>query len=56
MPALQQTKVFTCELTLSLKLLKYVVWSYWNMYDESIPRNTASQTFPHLTSSANQEY
>lgn len=56
MPGLQQTMVFTCGLTLSLKLLKYVVWNYWNMYDESVPRNTASQTFPHLTSSANQEY
>lgn len=53
-PAIQQTRLFTCELTLSLQLLKYVVSNYWNMYGTSVPRNTVSPAFVHPAS--NQKY
>lgn len=54
MPVIHQTRLFTCELTLSLQLLKYVVSNYWNMYATSVPRNTVSPAFLHPAS--NQEY
>lgn len=53
MPAIHQTRLSTCGLTLSLQLLKYVVSNYWNMYATSVPRNFLwlSHILPH-----NQEY
>ena len=45
MPAIHQTRLSTCRLTLSLQLLKYVVSNYWNMYATSVPRNTFSPAF-----------
>ena len=54
MPAIHQTRLSTCGLTLSLQLLKYVVSIYWNMYATSVPRNTVSPASSHPAS--NQEY
>lgn len=54
MPAINQTKLSTCGLTLSSQLLKYVVSNYWNMYATSVPRNTFSPAFSHPGS--NQEH
>lgn len=54
MPAIHQTRLSTCGLTLSLQLLKYVVSNYWNMYATSVPRNTVSPAVSHPAS--NQEY
>lgn len=54
MPAINQTKLSTCGLTLSSQLLKYVVSNYWNMYATSVPRNTFSPAFSH--SGSNQEH
>lgn len=53
MPAIHQTRLSTCGLTLSLQLLKYVVSNYWNMYATSAPRNTVSEA---LSPASNQEY
>lgn len=50
MPAIHQTRLSTCGLTLSLQLLKYVVSNYWNMYATSVPRNTFSLAFSHPAS------
>lgn len=47
MPGIHQTRLSTCGLTLSLQLLKYVVWNYWNMYATSVPRNTAAPAPSH---------